>query len=64
MCGFSTTTKYIVDSFSPSLSITDEHPKKGTNFPKEVKPSATEFTQTMESIWEETAALYESPPNK
>jgi len=43
--------------FSPFFVNYGRHPKKGINFPKEVKSqSATEFAQTMESIWEETAA--------
>jgi hypothetical protein len=43
--------------FSPFFVNYGRHLEKGTNYPKEVKSqSATEFAQTMETIWEETAA--------
>jgi len=43
--------------FSPFFINYRRHLEKGTNFPKEVKSqSATKFAQTMEAIWEETAA--------
>src|ERR1700675_3824340 len=46
-----------VDRLLPLLFQLRPPSKKGTKFPKEVKSqSATEFAQTMESIWEETAA--------
>jgi hypothetical protein len=43
--------------FSPIFVNYGRHPDKGTSLPKEVKSqSATEFAQTMESIWQETTS--------
>jgi len=46
---------HLSTGFSPFFVNYGRHPEKGTNFPKVKSQSATEFTQTMESIWEETA---------